>query len=79
LTPNEKHNAAPSGAVVERADAGALKRGDVDEHVLGATFRRDETKTFCSIEKFHSASLAHVPSFFRRRYKPVLEPAPRFT
>lgn len=42
-------------AVVQLADAGTLKRADVDEHVLGTTCRGDEAETFGGVEPFHGA------------------------
>ena len=37
------------------ADAGALKRRGVDEHVLAAVIRLDETKTLLTVVKLHCA------------------------
>src|SRR5687767_348639 len=42
-------------AVVEMADAAALKRGDVDEDVLGATLGLDEAEALGGVEPFHGA------------------------
>src|SRR5579885_168626 len=40
---------------VEPADAGALDRGDVDEHVLRAVFRLNKTISFLGIEPLDGA------------------------
>src|ERR1700688_81469 len=40
-------------AFVECAHAGAFDRADMDEHVLRAVARRDESKTFLGIEKLY--------------------------
>src|SRR5690606_20375213 len=42
-------------AVLQAGQPGALQRGDVDEHVLLAAFRGDETITFGLVEPFHGA------------------------
>src|SRR6266516_2148181 len=42
--------------LVERGQAGALDRGDVDEYVFAAVLRRNEPITFRRVEPFHRAS-----------------------
>src|SRR5262245_24117596 len=40
-------------AFAQRADAGCFQRRRMDENVLAAAFRRNETKTFLRIEELH--------------------------
>ena len=42
-------------AVVEVGQTCALKRGNVDEHVLGTTLGLDEAETLGRVEPFHGA------------------------
>src|SRR5258706_10752177 len=42
-------------ALAERAHAGALDRGDMDEDVLAAAGRLDEAKALGGVEEFHDA------------------------
>src|SRR5262247_1206385 len=41
---------------VERAQAGALDRGDMDEYVFAAVLRLNESIAFRRVEPFHGAS-----------------------
>src|ERR1700688_1472367 len=55
-------------AFVERAHAGAFDRADVDEHVLRAVARRDESETLLGIEELdctcgHGGLLASVAAW----------------
>ena len=50
-------------AVGQGAEAGALDRGDMDEHVLAAVVRRDEAVALRRIEEFHGAVLTHRMTF----------------
>src|ERR1700690_1033132 len=55
-------------AFVERAHAGAFDRADVDEHVLRAVARRDESETLLRIEELdctcgHGGLLASVAAW----------------
>src|SRR3954470_6108310 len=47
-------------AIDEGAQAGSLDRRDVDEHILGAAVRRDETEAFGRVEEFYGAGLGHA-------------------
>ncbi len=47
--------------LVERSQASALDRGDMDEHVSTAVLRRNESIAFRRIEPFHCASSCTVP------------------
>src|SRR5690242_7105046 len=51
-------------ALIERADAGRFQRRGVDEHVLAARLRCDETVALCCVEEFHGSSNAHVGRSF---------------
>ncbi len=53
-------------ALVEGADARALHRRDVHEHILAALVRRDEAKALRLVEKFDSSVLPHARSPFPR-------------
>ena len=46
-------------AFAQRLDAGSLKSGDVDENVLCAAVRSDETKTLVLVEEFYGALGGH--------------------
>jgi hypothetical protein len=43
----------------QRLDAGSLKRGDMDEDVLGSIRWRDETEPLVDVKEFHS-TLCHL-------------------
>ena len=47
-------------------DAGTLDRGDMDEHVLAAVVRSNESIALRRIEEFHGAVLTHRVTFFVR-------------
>jgi hypothetical protein len=49
-------------AFAEMANASALKRSGVNEHVIAAIVRRDESKTFLVIVEFYGA-IGHVFAF----------------
>src|SRR6266545_2835003 len=51
---------------VERGQAGALDRGDVDEYVFAAVLRRNEPITFRRVEPFHRASSHSWPPLSAR-------------
>src|SRR6266545_3791369 len=52
--------------LVERGQAGALDRGDVDEYVFAAVLRRNEPITFRRVEPFHRASSHSWPPLSAR-------------
>jgi hypothetical protein len=47
------------GAFFKRRKAGAFDCGNVDEDILAAIFRRDETESTGRVEKLYGAILAH--------------------
>src|SRR6185437_15502712 len=56
-------------ALVQRAHAGRLDRGGVDEHVLAAAFRRDEAKALGGIEELNGTD-RHLGSFLTTEIAP---------
>jgi len=53
----------------EAADARRFERGGVDEHVLGAAFRRDESETLGGIEELHG-TVGHCLVFHNMEIPP---------
>src|SRR5437868_3306380 len=53
------HFEADLVAFVQRVHARLFQRGGVNEHVLAAAVRRDESETLCGIEELYGASGGH--------------------
>src|SRR5262249_22091086 len=58
------HDEGDPVALVQSMDAGCLQRTRMDEYVLAAVFRLDESETLGGVEKLHRSVDSHLESSF---------------